>query len=306
LHLPPALPLEIDYLAIGHPTIDEGTPQGDVIGGTVLDASVQAARLGWRAGLVGRGNAGELAPLLTAVAGEVTATLQPADHTTRFLNVSVGDQRTQWVRALAPPLDLTPAGVAGGSAGSAGERGPVRARVLHVAPVAQEVDLGRAAAVVEADIVGVTPQGLIRRWGEDGRVVHVPLALAAVRAEATERLDVVVVADEERPFVEALTRAVRRQGGLVVVTKGSQGCLIETAAGGQMVTALPVVGAVDRTGAGDVFAAGLLVGLAEGRAVAAAVRFAMAAASCSIEGVGPAAVAPRAAIERRLAAAPRA
>ena len=300
MHLPPALSLEIDYLAIGHPTIDEGTPQGDVIGGTVLYASVQAARLGWRAGLVGRGNAGELAPLLTAVAGEVTATLQPAEHTTRFRNVSDGDQRTQWVRALAPPLDLTPAGVA------AGEGGPARARVLHVAPVAQEVDLGRAAAAVEADIVGVTPQGLIRRWGEDGRVVHVPLALAAVRAEATERLDVVVVADEERPFVEALTRAVRRQGGLVVVTKGSQGCLVETAAGGQMVTALPVVEAVDRTGAGDVFAAGLLVGLAEGREVAAAVRFAMAAASCSIEGVGPAAVAPRAAIERRLAAAPRA
>ena len=73
-----------------------------------------------------------------------------------------------------------------------------------------------------------------------------------------------VVADEERPFVEALTRAVRRQGGLVVVTKGSQGCLVETAAGGQMVTALPVVDAVDRTGAGDVFAAGLLVGAGRG------------------------------------------
>ena len=303
MHLPPALSLEIDYLAIGHPTIDEGTPQGDVIGGTVLYASVQAARLGWRAGLVGRGNAGELAPLLTAVAGEVTATLQPADHTTRFFNVSVGDQRTQWVRALAPPLDLTPAGWQGRRRrrGSGARCGPAcctwrrwRRRSTWAGP----------PAVVEADIVGVTPQGLIRRWGEDGRVVHVPLALAAVRAEATERLDVVVVADEERPFVEALTRAVRRRGGLVVVTKGSQGCLVETAAGGQMVTALPVVDAVDRTGAGDVFAAGLLVGLAEGRDVAAAVRFAMAAASCSIEGVGPAAVAPRAAIERRLAAAP--
>lgn len=312
MHLPPALPLEIDYLAIGHPTIDEGTPQGDVIGGTVLYASVQAARLGWRAGLLGRAATDELAPLLAPVAAEVIVALQPAEHTTRFRNVSDGDHRTQWVRALAPPIDLAPAGAAGERASRerrtgkrpAGARARVRARVLHVAPVAQEVDLGRAAAVADADIVGVTPQGLIRRWGEDGRVVHVPLGLADGRDEVTERLDVVVVADEERPFVETLIGAVRRHGGLVVVTKGSQGCLVETAGAGQMVPALPVVDAVERTGAGDVFAAGLFVGLAEGRDVAAAVRFAMAAASCSIEGVGPAAIAPRAAIERRLAAAP--
>ena len=296
----------MDYLAIGHPTIDEGTPQGDVIGGTVLYACVQAARLGWRAGFVGGAAPDELAPLLAPFAGEVEAWVQPAERTTRFLNVSHGDSRTQWVTAQARPLDCgrlvapTPGPAPTPTSPASAE---ARVRVLHVAPIAREVDLGEAIGAVDAEVVGVTPQGLIRQWGEDGRVAHVPLTLADGRDEVAAGIDVVVMAEDERPFVEALTRAVRRHGGIVVVTKGSQGCLVETAAGAQAVPALPVVEAVDRTGAGDVVAATLLVGLAEGREVADAVRFAMAAASSSIEGVGPGAVAGREAIERRLAAA---
>jgi sugar/nucleoside kinase (ribokinase family) len=327
--LPPPLPLEIDYLAIGHPTIDEGTPQGDVIGGTVVYASVQAARLGWRSGFVGRADPAELAPLLAPFTAEVAAWLVAADCTTRFVNVADGDARTQWVTALAGPIDAAAAlagvvagtvsrhGVARadegpgsaeadaalGGAGAGGERALARVRVLHVAPVAREVDLGAAVSAVDAGIVGVTPQGLIRRWGDDGRVGHVPLPLADGRNEVGSAVDVVVVAEEERPFVEALTRAVRRHGGLVVVTRGSQGCLVEAAGSGQAVPALPAGGAVDRTGAGDVFAAALLVALAEGRQVTDAIRFAMAAAACSIEGLGLAAVAGRDAVERRLAGA---
>lgn len=280
-------------------------PQGDVIGGTVLYACVQAARLGWRAGFVGGAAPDELAPLLAPFEAEVEAWVWPSERTTRFVNTSDGDTRSQRVTALAGPLDcgalVPPAAAAspGAAASAAGDR----VRVLHVAPIAREVDLGEAIRATAAEVVGVTPQGLIRQWGEDGRVAHVPLTLADGRDEVAAGIDVVVMAEEERPFVEALTRAVRRHGGLVVVTKGSQGCLVETAAGGQAVPALPAVEAVDRTGAGDVLAAGLLVGLGEGREVADAVRFAMAAASCSIEGVGPAAVAGRDAIDRRLAAA---
>lgn len=294
MHLPPALPLEIDYLAIGHPTIDQGTPQGDVAGGTVLYAAVQAARLGWAAGFVGRADPAELGPLLAPFAGEVSARLQPAARTTRFVNLADGDDRTQWVTAAAAPVDPLDLAAPGARP---------RARVVHLAPVARELDLVATVAHVEGDTVGVTPQGLIRRWGAEGRVVLVPLAPRDTGDEVAAAIDVVVVAEDERPFVEVLTRAVNARGGLVVTTQGSEGCRVETARGGQAVPALPVVAAVDRTGAGDVFAAALLVGLGEGRAVTDAVRFAMAAASCSIEGVGPAAVAGREAIERRLAAA---
>ena len=150
MHLSPSLPHDIDYLAIGHPTVDE-TPQGDVIGGTVVYSSLQAARLGWRSAVMGVGNVTDVEPLIGAFGGDVSMVLQPSMTTTHFRNVPSGDDRLQWVRDAAPPVML-PAGFP-----------PVR--VLHLAPVAREVDLAGAvtAGAGAAELLGVTPQGLVRR-----------------------------------------------------------------------------------------------------------------------------------------------
>ena len=322
MHLSPSLPLHIDYLAIGHPTVDEATPQGDVIGGTVVYSALQAARLGWRAAVMGAGVEAEIAPLLASFPDEIPVVLQRSMSSTRFLNVSEGDHRTQWVKGVAAPI-VPPARLPD-------------VRVLHVAPVAAELDLAAVVAAapgrVHADragtavdpaaggapgaegalgaapppgtgsaLVGLTPQGLLRRWGPDGRVALAPLD---VGFEVARDVDVVVVSDDEAPYAEALTTVVQRHGGLVVVTRGSQGCRVLTAGAPQDIPALPVVDDLDRTGAGDVFAAALFVALAEGETAVAAIHFAMAAASCSIAGIGPTAVANRPAITRRLASAP--
>jgi hypothetical protein len=326
LHLSPSLPLHIDYLAIGHPTVDEATPQGDVIGGTVVYSALQAARLGWRAAIMGAGVEREIAPLLAPFPDEIPVLLQPSMASTRFVNVSEGDHRTQWVKAVAAPV-VPPARLPD-------------VRVLHIAPVAAELDLaavvaaapgrihadragtaapprsgdtagprpaapgpagGAAGVPGSAALVGLTPQGLLRRWGPDGRVAPVPLD---VGFEVARDVDVVVLSEGEAPYAEALTSVVRRHGGLVVVTRGSQGCQVMTAGEPQVVPALPVADDVDRTGAGDVFAAALFVALAEGGRVVSAIRFAMAAASCSIAGIGPTAVADRASVVSHLAAAP--
>ena len=287
MHLSPSLPHDIDYLAIGHPTVDE-TPQGDVIGGTVVYSSLQAARLGWRSAVMGVGNVTDVEPLIGAFGGDVSMVLQASMTTTHFRNVPAGDGRLQWVRDAAPPVML-PAHFP-----------PVR--VLHLAPVAREVDLAGAvtAGAGYAEVLGLTPQGLVRRWDEEGRVTLAPLA---VEPAIAGRVDVVVASHEEAPFLSALVEPVRRHGGLVVVTHGSAGCHVMTGhGGGQTVPALPVRRDADRTGAGDVFAAALLVAVAEGTEAVAAVRFAMAAAACSIEGVGPAAIADRPTVRRRLAA----
>jgi 1D-myo-inositol 3-kinase len=50
---------------------------------------------------------------------------------------------------------------------------------------------------------------------------------------------------------------------------------------------------VDPTGAGDVFAAGFLIGLAESRDPLTAARFAVATASMSVAGVGMTAIPTR-------------
>jgi hypothetical protein len=317
LHLSPSLPLHIDYLAIGHPTVDEATPQGDVIGGTVVYSALQASRLGWRSAVMGSGAEAQMAPLLEAFPDEIPVVLQPSMASTGFVNVTDGDHRTQWVTAVAAPVVVPP-------------RLP-DVRVLHIAPVAAELDLaavvaaapgrvhaGRAGTAAPAPVpapdapmdgasgagaalVGLTPQGLLRRWGTDGKVGLAPLD---VGFEVARDVDVVVVSDDEAPYVEGLATVVQRHGGLVVVTRGSQGCRVLTAGEPQVVPALPVVEAVDRTGAGDVFAAALFVALAEGGTVVDAIHFAMAAASCSIEGVGATAVADRPTIARRLGDTP--
>jgi len=49
-----------------------------------------------------------------------------------------------------------------------------------------------------------------------------------------------------------------------VVTRSEKGCLVVTRAGSEVVPASPVDRVVDATGAGDLFAAGFLVGLSRG------------------------------------------
>jgi sugar/nucleoside kinase (ribokinase family) len=58
--------------------------------------------------------------------------------------------------------------------------------------------------------------------------------------------------------------AVRADVGTAVVTRSEKGCLVIGPAGTEAVTAFPVERVVDTTGAGDLFAAGFLAGLARG------------------------------------------
>jgi len=72
----------------------------------------------------------------------------------------------------------------------------------------------------------------------------------------------------------------------VVVTLGARGALVVEAAGHVELVAGTVVDAVDTTGAGDCFCGVLAVELAEGAALVAAVRVAVAAATLSVTGAG--------------------
>ncbi|MEA2904430.1 MAG: hypothetical protein QOG83_1557 [Alphaproteobacteria bacterium] len=59
-------------------------------------------------------------------------------------------------------------------------------------------------------------------------------------------------------------KALRNDARLAVVTRSEQGCLVVSREETQVVHALPVERVVDATGAGDLFAAGFLVGRARG------------------------------------------
>jgi len=92
-----------------------------------------------------------------------------------------------------------------------------------------------------------------------------------------------------------------RGAGHVVITLGGQGALLAGPEGSTHVRAVDAGPVVDTTGAGDAFTGALAVGLAEGRSLHDAVRFASAAAGLSVTRPGTAVAMPtRAEVEALL------
>ena len=269
-----------DYLAVGNPTLDvRSGPAGApafTVGGTVVYAAVQAARLGLTAAVAGRLAAVDRPAVRWACGPGVMLRLQPAEATTVFDN-SVGQPRVQHLRSWAGAVDLDDL--------------PGRCRILHVGPVAREVDLS-AAGAVSAEFVGITPQGALRHWDAAGRVTH-----RVIEFVPGVRADAVVLSYDELPFARALVDDVVARGGVVVATKGAVGCTVLSGSGAEEYEAFAVA-VTDDTGAGDVFSAAFFVEYSRGAGVSRAVRFASAAAALSIQGDGVSAVADRDRIEQ--------
>jgi len=92
----------------------------------------------------------------------------------------------------------------------------------------------------------------------------------------------------------AAARVLAERVGTVVVTRGGRGSLAVDAGTGEWVDVPAVaVRAVDPTGAGDVFTAGLMTGTVLGWDLATRVRFAGLVASMSVRTLGGATSAPR-------------
>jgi sugar/nucleoside kinase (ribokinase family) len=90
---------------------------------------------------------------------------------------------------------------------------------------------------------------------------------------------------ETADFDTALN-ALRSDAKLAVVTRSEKGCLVVTRSETEAVPAYPVPRVVDATGAGDLFAAGFLVGLSRGTDYRSAARLGALAASEVIQHLG--------------------
>jgi adenosine kinase len=80
--------------------------------------------------------------------------------------------------------------------------------------------------------------------------------------------------------------ALRQDARLAVVTRSEKGCVVVSAEGVTAVPAAPVAKVVDTTGAGDLFAAGFLTGLARGADHVACGRLGALAAAEVIQHIG--------------------
>ncbi len=228
----------IDFLAVGHVCHDR-VPGGRAMGGAAAYGGLTAQALGCRVGVVTSGAAeDDWAAALPELA--VQQVVSPA--TTVFENVYTDSGRVQTVHSVASrilPAHVPPLWT--------------RAPMVLLGPIANEVDTD-LIHLFSNSLVGVGPQGWLRRWDARGRVYAVGwdaaatvLPLAAVTFVSEEDLSDAATLDE-----------YRRLAGILVLTQGARGCTVfchdET-----RTFAAPVVAPADLTGAGDIFAAAYLV-----------------------------------------------
>jgi ribokinase len=275
-----------DLLAIGHVARDEfeGEPTWR-LGGTALYAAATAARLGAATVLVTRVGPAEK-PALEERCAQLGIALHalPSSATTTFGFRYVEGKR--FMRLKARARGIGPADV------------PAEWRGAHA------VVLGSVAHELDRSLFGTTSatatvlvaQGYLREWSADGAIRQRPWENAD---EIVPLVSAVVLSEDD---VAGDLSAPRRwaRNGRVYVTLAERGVLVLDRASETTIPGYPAERVVDPTGAGDAFAAGLAIALADGRPLDDCARFANAVASFAVEGVGLSGLADRARVDARM------
>jgi sugar/nucleoside kinase (ribokinase family) len=272
-----------DYLLLGHFTRDV-LPDGTTApGGTSLYSALTAHQLGQRVAVVSAP-----AELPTDWPAAIAVAFHPSPAPPTFENRYTAQGRQQILHAASEAIaleDIPPEWRA--------------APVVHLGPVLGETPEQFASLFPNA-LLGVTPQGWMRTWE--------PTLPSAVNyrpwhpdADLLKRIDVLVLSIEDVKGDEALVAAYARHCALVALTRGARGATLFQHGEPYPIPAFP---AIERepTGAGDVFAAALLVRLHETGDPIAAARFAACVAAGSVEGSCVSGIPTRAETERRIAA----
>lgn len=230
----------VDFLAIGHMCHD--LVEGErVAGGAATYGASAAQALGCRAGVV---TSAAPADDWNAAFPDLLIHQVAAPATTVFENVYTPAGRVQTLHSVAGPLtaaDVPPSWT--------------RAPIVQIAPIANEVD----PAVIHRfsdSVVGVCPQGWMRRWDDAGRVRPVAWEGAA---DVLPLAAATFVSQEDLPDAATLAD-FRRLAPLLIVTAGPAGCAVYCR-GQERSFPAPAVAQLDATGAGDVFAAAYLLRL---------------------------------------------
>lgn len=241
------------YVAVGALTTDVLADGRHRAGGTVLFGAIAAVLRGRTAHVV-TAAADDVEALVPVVDG-LSFTRTPTHETTTFVNRGTDRERVQELRAWAGPVPV----------GQAADL----AAVVHLGPVAQELDPAWLDTCPDEAIVVLTPQGLVRAWGEGPAVSLRMIDPAWVRA--VRRRLVVVLNASELEWIGDLGDRVVKVGGALIVTDGPRPATVRTR-GGTLEVSMDPGELPDDTGAGDVFAAAVGLALADGARLPAAVR----------------------------------
>ncbi len=233
--MPPVrLPETVEYLVIGHLACDR-TPHGSQLGGTAAYAALTAQAFGLRVGIVTAwGGELPLHPLET-----IALHIKHADQSTIFENITTPHGRIQYLHHRAPILTL--------------EDVPASWRtapIIHLGPIAQEVHISPNESL-QAEFIGLTPQGWLRAWDASGRVRPCDWPDAQ---RLLSRASAAVISLEDVDGDESRAREMAAWCPLLVVTAGAAGACLYWH-GSEYRFEAPRQIEVDSTGAGDIFAA---------------------------------------------------
>jgi hypothetical protein len=252
---------EIDYLVIGHITQDL-TPDGPRMGGTATFSALTARALGLRVGIVT--SWGEEIPSDTL--HHITVVNYPTECSTTFENIYTSQGRVQILHKVAPTLDYH-------HIPEAWRQTPI----IHLGPVAQEVEPG-IIRHISSSLIGLTPQGWLRAWDENGHVhpSEWPEASFTLNQAGAAILSVEDVGNSEER-IEEMASACR----IFAVTEASFGSRLYWN-GDVRRFRPPPVNQVDATGAGDIYAAAFFIRLYTTRDPWEAARFATQLSAYSV------------------------
>jgi sugar/nucleoside kinase (ribokinase family) len=272
----------VDFVAVGHVTVDQ-TASGTRPGGAAYYAALTAHRLGLRVGLV-TSFGPDFSPAL--LPSDLAVTNVAAERTTIFAVEGRGSSRKLTLLSRAADLEA--------------DQLPNdwrHAPLAMLCPVINEVDPAFAGSFAEASI-GVVPQGWMRRRGAGGAIAPQPWEDVDLVLPHAQLL--VASIEDIAPFEKAALEWFQYLP-LGAVTRGAAGATLFVNGERYHVEPDPVV-EVDDTGAGDVFAAAMLVEYQRDANAWDAAAAGACAAAASVEAPGAAGIPDRAQLAARLAA----
>ncbi|MHB9033795.1 MAG: PfkB family carbohydrate kinase [Anaerolineae bacterium] len=268
-----------DYLVIGHITRDL-IPGGWRFGGTVSFSALTAHKLGLRVGVLTSSHT----PSDLNQVPQIQIHSLPADSDTVFENVYTSNGRVQYLRSAArllSPPDLP----------EPWHKSPI----IHLGPVDQEVST-HFVECCNHSLIGITPQGWLRRWDETGRVFPTRLAQAE---ELLGKISCVILSLEDLGGDKLQLDAYVSMAPLLVQTCGAEGCNVYFHGSKTHIPAFEAQ-EIDPTGAGDVFATAFFIKYHELQDPLVAAGFANCVASFVVEGQGTSTIPGREQVEERM------
>jgi len=259
-----------DFVSIGHVTYDI-YPGERLIGGSAVYSSITACKLGLSTGIItSRGLDFSCDGLLKGI--NVTGSISP--HTTTFCNSYCQGKRKQIINDVANRIKKEQI-----------PEGWDKAKIVHICPVADEVDL-EIFTLFKDSLVCLTPQGLMRRWDEKGKVY--PKKWMPV-FKVSSRLDVLIFSEEDIAAFPEVVEEYKSLINIVILTRGEEGSILYWK-GKEIFFPAFKTKEKDPTGAGDVFAAAFLIKYHQTDNPIEASRFASCVASFAVEEKGTAGI----------------